>query len=258
MLVFPQLATGALTQYPLFCQDSIRVVSNSLGDGRSTQYLDVGGGVREWRLSVEEVTDAEWAAIAALHEAAEGRLRTFTLLDPSANLLAWSEDCGAADWHRDSGLTAQGGVADVWGGTGGQSLVNTAQGAQRVTQTLAAPGAFVYCFSAYARSTAGSSITLVRGTSSDAFRLSGTWTRVFTSGPAGAGDTAAFGLELAPGASLEVCGLLLEAQGAPGAYRPSRGKSGVFSRVRFADDQLTVRGQALNVHSATIRLVTNE
>ena len=41
-------------------------------------------GIVRWQLQYSSVTDAEWATIEQLFEAAEGRLTTFTFLDPTA------------------------------------------------------------------------------------------------------------------------------------------------------------------------------
>ena len=72
--------------------------------------------------------------------AAEGTLNGFTFLDPTGNLLAWSDQLDNAVWQKDPLLTLTGGVADPQGGTLGWRLSNGGGAGQGLGQTLAAPG----------------------------------------------------------------------------------------------------------------------
>jgi len=105
MLYFPQLASGAVSQFP--CKKVVhqRTVVNQLLDGSEVKLFDPAGCTVEWDLDLESLTSAEWNAMAALFQAAEGQLGTFTFLDPFGNLLSWSEALSASVWAADAGLT---------------------------------------------------------------------------------------------------------------------------------------------------------
>ena len=62
----------------------------------------------EWRLRYEELTDGEMDTLRSFFEGVEGRLGTFTFLDPAGNLLAWSEQLDAEVWEKDPLVTVTG------------------------------------------------------------------------------------------------------------------------------------------------------
>ena len=190
MLVFPQLLSGANAQYPLVRTDVFRTALNSLADGRELKFADAGGVATRWELRMEGLTNGEWAEIAALQEAVEGRLRTFTLLDPLSNLFEWSEELIQPEWMKDPMLVVAAGVADPFGGAAAFQVVNAGQADQTLRQVIAGPTGFQYCCSVWARSVAGSSVTLFRGGERRTFGLGPEWQRVYSSGMlGGAGET---------------------------------------------------------------------
>ena len=259
MLVFPQLLSGANTQYPLVRTDVFRTALNSLADGREVKYADAGGVATRWELRLEGLTNGEWAEIAALYQAVEGRLRTFTLLDPMSNLFEWSEALIQPEWMKDPMLAVAAGVADPFGGAAAFQVVNAGQADQMLRQVIAGPTGFQYCCSVWARSVGGSSLTLVRGGERHVVALGVEWKRVFTSGMSGgSGDTFTAGFELGPGAAVDLFGPQLEAQLAPGAYWKSADHGGVYPKVRFEDDGLDVTARDVQVNAGVLRLVSVE
>jgi len=118
MLYFPQLVSGAVSQFP--CKKTViqRTLVNILADGSQVKFFDSGASRVEWEIDLESLTNGEWSAMAGLFQATEGQLGTFTFLDPFGNLLSWSEAPGAAAWAKDAGLRLTTGVADPQGGTG--------------------------------------------------------------------------------------------------------------------------------------------
>src|SRR5258708_422791 len=104
MAVFPQLTTGAAALYPVTRVRKTRTVVNDLGDGRRVVYGDPNGGRQEWELRTAGLTGAEWNAIQGLFNVVEGRLGTFTFLDPAGNLLARSEEFGDPAWTNGPAL----------------------------------------------------------------------------------------------------------------------------------------------------------
>ncbi len=90
-LVYPQLETGALSQFPVRKTRRTRTVTNRAADGSTIKLSDPAGVTTEWTLTYSDLSDQEAASLRAFFEAAEGSLNGFTFLDPSGNLLAWSD-----------------------------------------------------------------------------------------------------------------------------------------------------------------------
>src|SRR5215468_9814969 len=102
MFFFPQLQTGAVSQFPLSRRSVFRVIENRLDDDRRIAALDDGAAATEWRLALVQLSDAEMNSVATLFQSVEGQLAPFTFLDPMENLLQWSEDFSNAVWVKDA------------------------------------------------------------------------------------------------------------------------------------------------------------
>jgi hypothetical protein len=100
MLVFPQLVTGAAALYPLTKRLVRRTAVNDLSDGSKVMLEDPDAATSDWELRAKGLTETEAAAIEALFDAAAGRWKTFTFLDPAGNLLANSEEFDAPTWSN--------------------------------------------------------------------------------------------------------------------------------------------------------------
>lgn len=255
MLVYPQLASGAMAQFPVQKRVQARTVMNALADGSSVKLVDAPGATMEWQLKYAGLSDAELAALQAFFAATEGSLNGFTFLDPTGNLAAWSEDLKNAVWEPGVYLTVNGTTDGPSGTAGASTLSNSGAGPQEFTQTLNAPGGYRYCFSLYARADEGNAITLLLGSARAECTVTADWVRVSI---AGCGDAAAdsvnFGVEVPAGCSVDVFGFQMEAQAAPSAYQKST-NGGVYEGTRFRDDSLQITTLAPNRHSATVNLI---
>src|SRR5271163_4783597 len=130
MLYYPQLTTGAISQFPVTRNTNMRTVANQLPCGYTIRMADTGTQKVQWQLRYSDLTDGERSSIESLFEAAEGQLNTFTFLDPTGNVLMWSEDWTQAVWTADPLLQVTAGVADPLGGSAAMQLTNTAQTTQ--------------------------------------------------------------------------------------------------------------------------------
>ena len=117
MATYPQLGSGALSQFPVQKNRRARTVVNQAADGRTIKLADPAAKVTEWVLTYAELSDEEATALLGFFAATEGTLNGFTFLDPVGNLLAWSEQLDEAVWQKDPLLTLISGVADPRGGT---------------------------------------------------------------------------------------------------------------------------------------------
>jgi hypothetical protein len=259
MQCFPQLATGALGQYPLSRTRRTRTVNNALADGRSIRLADPDAGITEWQLCFEELTDGELAALENFFATAEGCLNTFTFLDPAGNLLSWSEKFDEAAWEKGPLIQLAGGAADPLGTARAWQVVNTGAAAQELAQTLNAPAGYSYCLSVYARSAGTTGVTLIRGDQRDGRAVGPNWSRLVLAGQSESEEeTVRFGLELAAGASVEVFGMQAEAQTGASLYRRTQARSGVYEIARFKADELKVTTRGPGRHACVVGVINGE
>ncbi|HEY2018938.1 MAG TPA: hypothetical protein VGH38_35780 [Bryobacteraceae bacterium] len=254
MLIYPQLGSGALSQFPVRKRRRLRTVVNAAADGSSVKLADPAGEYTEWSLPYSQLTDEELAALQQFFTAAEGSLNGFTFLDPTSNLLAWSDHLDNEVWIRGPLLAMASGVADPRGGTNAWHLNNPAGGVQSISQTIAAPGGYVYCFSAWLRSSADSTVTMFLGGRRADRAVSTGWTRaVLSVNGDPAQESITFGLEIPAGAAIDVYGLQAEPQAGASVYKVST-TGGVYENARLRDDELTITATGVNQHSCTVNI----
>jgi len=261
MSSFPQLSTGALSQYPLARAIVTRTVTNSLEDGSTIRLADSVYQIR-WDLSYSGLSQSEWNALLAFFTSQQGQLKTFTFTDPTANLLSWSEDLSQTVWVKDPLFQLTPGIADPLQGTAASRVTNTAQTAQGVVQQIPAPGSYRYCFSVYLRCSQACAVTLrcvANNVEHDQSNLIGSqWTRyVFSVALSSPTDGVTFGLLAPAGVALDIYGMQVEAQPAAGAYKKTSGQGGVYPLSRFAQDALPGSVDAPDFYSTRFSIVTN-
>jgi hypothetical protein len=259
MLYFPQLASGAVTQFPCRKHVRQRTLVNVLADGSEVKLFDPGACRVEWDIDLASLTKAEWDAIRDLFGAAEGQLGAFLFLDPFGNLLSWSEAPGAAAWARDAGLTLAGGVADPLGGTGATRIANSAGTPQKIAQTAAVPSWYRYCFSVWVRSQAVGQATLCvsAGTESvqQSLAVGPAWRRLVLGARLTTQQgTTTFGVTIPGGATVELFGFQAEAQVGASSYKATGAQSGVYANVSFLNDVLEMTSEAPAIYSCPVRI----
>ena len=257
MLYYPQLPTGSIAQYPITRNNIRRTVINSLPDGTQIAMTDPGAAAVNWSLAYQHLTAAELSALQQLLSTSFGRWQTFGFLDPTDNLLNWSEDLSQPEWQPGPLLTLTGGIADPLGGAAGWQVVNTAQANQTILQTLLIPSSYQYVFSAYVQAAVPCSFSLIANSLQQAAAASLTWTRViFPFQMTVETGSLQIGISLPPGCSLNLFGLQLEAQPGAGAYKKTRDIAGVYPVSRFDQDSLTTTATGLNQYGTTVKIVS--
>ena len=254
-LVYPQLETGALSQFPLRKTRRTRTVTNRAADGSTIKLADPAGVITEWNLAYSDLSDQEAATLRMFFEAAEGSLNSFTFLDPSGNLLAWSDRLNNEVWQRDPALTLTGDVADPRGRTQAWRLANTGTAIQTVAQTIAAPGACQYCLTAYLRAGVPATLRLWAGDDSVSADVTPVWNRLMlTSSNQSDVTSMRFGIEVAALATVEIYGIQVEAQpGSSGYKATSRG--GVYEGAHLRDNALAIIRTGVNRNSCTVNII---
>ena len=261
MRVFPQLASGAVTQFPLRIREKTRTLINETADGRRIRYSDPGAETLEWELSHAALSDDEWIAIESLFRDCEGRRHSFLFLDPWSNLVAASESFSDSTWARGPGLGLSEGIANPEGQPRATQVSNTAGALQSLTQSISIPARFQYSFSIYARATVATQIRLVISTdgafTEQVYDLSPDWQRyaIFSSLVAST-DALEIAIQLPAGATVELFGAQLEAQPAPSPYQRPALRTGRYPESRFAGDRLTQVSTSPGEHSSVIRIIS--
>lgn len=255
MLVYPQLRTGAVSHYPIVKRRRKRTVVNTLSNGCSWKFADDAAEVTSWRLEYAGLSDEELAELQAFFISVEGRLRSFTFLDPTANLLSWSAALDHDEWKRDPLLTVTSGSSGPVVGTRGWKLSNRGLARQEIRQTLAAPGGYLYCLSAYCRCEGVATAGLSIGALSRTLQVGPEWKRLGSSGRGeGASDNVTFAIGVEARSEIEIYGIQAEAQPSPSEYKESP-SGGIYSEARFRDDSFTFTSTAPNQHSCAVEII---
>jgi hypothetical protein len=259
MIVFPQLSSGAIAQFPFQSRRSYRTLVNESVDGAEIRVADADFEKRSWLLSLDELSDDEWQSVEGLFAEREGRLRGFVFLEPGANLLSWSGQLEETAWDMDAGFSVTDGQPDPFGGTAAQRVTNGGS-AGSVTQTLNIPGWFRYAGSVWARSAQSDVVLQVDDSGSQVVQApiedNNQWKRYSLGyGLASASEFMAFRIVVPAGAVVDVFGPQLEAQASPSAYKQSGEQAGVYPDARFDQDVLGDRLAGEGRHSGEVRIV---
>jgi hypothetical protein len=261
-LYFPQLSVGSVAQYPVTRLWSKPAAINVLPGGSVVLMARVTPARMLWKLRYTGLSESEWGALQSLFTAVGGRLGNFTFVDPTDNLLSWSEDFTAASWTVDPLLQIVPAMPDPFDGTAASQLTNSAQASQQLTQSLAGPGWNQYCFTVYLRADSPCMVNLIRSTASatarQAVAVGSNWARVTTSGSLGGQDDGVrFGIELAAGIRVLVFGPQVEAQPSSGPYKSKSQRSGVYQKARLEQDTLTQMATIVGQYSTAIQVTSN-
>jgi hypothetical protein len=258
MPVFPQLSTGALAQFPLQKRVSQRVVANLMPDGSMVKFLDPGGSSLEWDLQFGGLSAAEASALENFFHECEGDLRSFVFVDPTSNLVAWSEDLSEDAWDVGPMLILEDGRSDPLGGTRGYSVRNEGGASQALRQTVNAPAELQYCVSCWLRSVTTDRIILLAGAEQRERAIGPNWRRIsaVTSVPADS-TFVRFGLELRAGQAVELFGFQAEAQAGASGYKTTGAASGIYPEARFGQPSIRITAEGPNCYACRIRIVSH-
>jgi hypothetical protein len=261
-LAFPQLSSGAFAQYPIRKSMKIQTIKNILADGSMLVASDPGAGQIVWTLSYVGLDATDVSAIQSHFEACSGPLRAFTFLDPTDNLLTYSADLTQSPWITPTGVTIASGVADPTGGSSGFSITNGGSATQQITQTLAVPVNYQYCFSFYASALMNGTCNLVRSSANaqqiDACTVGPAWSRILSSGALNdTGTGLSVAISLAAGQSLTLFGPQLEPQLSPSRFRPTYSNSGLYPNAHWAVSELIFTSNAPNIFSTSFSIETS-
>ncbi len=258
-IVFPQLSTGSVSQYPLRKKRMLRSITNVLPDGRLILFQDTGSSSLDWTLNFAGLSLEDANLLRAHFEVCSGPLRPFTFPDPTDNLLAWSSDLSNSVWQKTSSIQIGTPVVDPDGTSAAFVITNTSQASQEFLQAIPLPAYYSQCFSFYVRSSNEASIQMFRrGTITEqnvSVGVSADWTRHYVAGSlADSALSTVFGFSVPPGGQVEIFGPQVEIQKVPSTYVPTTGTSGLHTNAFLSDQQLSLVAQAPNAFAATVNI----
>jgi hypothetical protein len=257
MLIFPQLSTGALAQYPISKQLSQRSVRSVMEDGTTIALADQAANYLRWRIAFQDLSDQEAGTISSFFAATQGNLLPFLFLDPTANLLLWSDDFSQGVWDS-AGVTIDTATADPMSGMSAVRAHNSSAIDLTIAQDTQIPGLAQVCFSVYLRALTPTIAELARTagiqSQSETAAVTNTWQRFYLSGnfPA-ATDPSQFSITVPAGALLYIFGPQVDSQVTPSTYVMSAGPtSNVYATARFDMSQLDVVATGPNRNSCVV------
>jgi hypothetical protein len=224
--------------------------------GHQITLADPDNSTVEWILTFDDITGEEFTSLDRFFRQCEGPLRSFTFLDPTANLLCRSDDLSHSAWIKDPMLTITTGVGDVFGGHFAATLTNPTSLNRGIEQRINTPGSFWYNFSAYIRGN-GSRLTMRIDGNEQRFTAASNWKRHFISGTGEQATAVTFRIEIGVGESAEICGLQVEPQCGASKYKRTGAVGGVYRRARFRDEQIEWRSSSPGRHSCVVRIHSN-
>jgi len=253
---YPQVGAGTIAQLPVTRTRKWRAITNNLESGEEVMLPDTTAGQIDWKLTYQDLGSAEAQSLSSLFTASQGQFAPFAFVDPLANLLGWSEGLSQPSWQAGL-LQVNAGITDPLGTQRAWSLANPNTGAQVLQQTVAIPGNYVACFSAYLRSAVAGTVTLERDGSQATVNVGPLWTRASVSGQGASGASqSTFSIVLATGQLIDVWGLQVETQPYPSAYKQTGAALGIYQETYFGGDELTMTNTAPGLSSCEITLIS--
>ena len=253
---FPQLASGAMAQYPLHRNRQWRASSNTLESGEMITLGDAPGGSIAWRLRYQELTDAEVSKLTSFFQGSRGEAGSFGFVDPFVNLLGWSDDLSKPDWQKGL-LAVSGGLGDPLGKQRAWSVQNGNGAEQSLSQSLSIPGEYTACFSVYVRSDAAGTVGIARDSNRVNVPAGPQWKRIQISGAGSEGAVeSTFSIIVSAGSTVRVFGLQVEAQPWPSIYRSTGAAAGILKETRFQGGQLKVIHTAPGLSACQVNLIS--
>ncbi len=260
-LFFPQLASGALVQYPIKKMRLFRSIKNVLADGTMILLPDSGVNRVLWQLAYQDLSIADTQALQNHYQVCCGPFHAFTFIDPTDNMFASSSDLTNTAWTRSQLVEVQGGQVDPLGGTSAFVVTNNADIDESLTQMLQVPAGYSYSLSMYVLGASLSTVKLFRGGTSEQAVTSASvgpqWTRVVSSGKlSDPGTSFSAGVILAAGQQISIFGLQLEPQPSPSPYRSTAQTGGVYAEAHWTADELSVVATGPSLFSTSFGIDT--
>ena len=277
MPTYPQISSNLIiTQLPYGVDLSFDTVSQDMDTGMRWSFPRRNGGLtgyptgplRRFGVNYTNITDSESDVLEAFFNSMRGKWGEFRFLDPSGNLLQYSEDFSQSYWNKSNGPVTVGstGVSDPFGGSLATALIGG--GTNAFAMAVAGPSdgginGYRLCASAWVK-TPDSGIQLVIGFRDSTGVVRGTtwnlpqnaWKRIYHSEIMW--DANEFRMVLggsstwASGRTLNFFGVQVTSTKGEGAYAKSPDNWGYHQRCRFDTDSFERRVLGPNQNSVQL------
>ncbi len=265
MPLFPQVASGAVSQFPIRATPRYLTRRNVMADGTLFRYADMANPLGQFEVNFAALPDADINSLITFFQGRRGKYNRFTFLDPLRNLLKWSEDFTQAAWSSSGAPTITSGQADPLGGTGAQ-LVTAGAGGASIWQDIAAgPESQYFTGSIWLKqSTPAVSVTIrvedAAGQQGDfVVTPPAAWQRFWSTKQfaSSAASLTRLTIIFPASASVYTFGGQLAYLPGPGGYTKTKGTAGVHLTCRFEEDALPHRVEDFGVNNLA-RLTVRE
>lgn len=266
MALFPQVASGAVTQFPT--RSALRYLTrvNTLADGAEYKYADQASALGGFEVSFEQLLGSDIDVLIAFFNARYGTYQRFTFLDPLRNLVKWSEDFAQPVWNKfaPGNFTFSSGQADPLGGTGAQLVTNSGGSTNSIWQDIpASPESQHFTGSIWLKQSTPGLTVIVRvedglGQQQDFdARPGANWERVWATTKFSASAAAVTRLTFIfpASASVYTFGAQLAYLPGPGGYSKNQGSTGVHPTCRFEEPDLAHRVHNFGAHGTMLRIL---
>ncbi len=260
-MLFPQISTGALTQLPFKATSRYQTHVNELLDLHEYVYYEQANPLGRWEVNCPAIPNADADTLAAFFATQKGRYGRFTFLDPTRNLLKWSEDFSQAVWTR-SNVTAAGAYSDPFGGTAAQLLTASAPAAGAWQGIGYGPETYWFTGSIWLKAGSLSAVDLkvndgAAQETAVTVALTSAWQRFSVSRKftTGAGSNTYFVLGFPVAGVVYAFGAMLAYLPGPGDYGRTQNTCGVHPVCRFDDDKLMHRLTHYGVSELTVPVI---
>ena len=263
---FPQTAGGVITGLPFSSSMDFRTSVGETVSGERNSYAHRAAPLWSWNLQFPALIPGDADTLDAFFAARKGRYESFTFLDPSGNLFAFSDDFSQPDWTKTS-VTVGAAQTDPFSGSLATRLTSTGSGGAITAPVLpnGSAAGIVLSMSAWVRAqSADQPLRLsFRNTGGEyAFRIVplalNRWKRV-SFGAAVSGSTAISarfgGSSSWNGTAIDFFGAQCVAMAGPGAYAKTPGHAGEFPNCRFDQDELLMEYSSAFHRSTSLRIV---
>jgi len=205
-------------------------------------------------LAYAGLTDDEVGALQEFFAATEGTLNSFTFLDPTGNLLAWSDKLDNAAWAKDPFFSIAGGIADPAGGTNAWHSRFRRRRSEHLPDVVRAGRVCVLPQRIRAVAATHHRDPDARKQSRRSNPANKLEPDRFDSQRRRPGGINRLCLELPAGGSADVFGMQVEPQGGASLYKATT-TGGVYEDARFRDERLSITTTGVNRHSAMVNII---
>jgi hypothetical protein len=206
------------------------------------------------------LSDSERASIEQLFVDCAGSLHPFTFVEPSVNLLAYSDALSLGNWVVSPGLVLAQGQGDPTGGVSATLLSNPTAGPLVVSQVIPAPSWYAYVGSLYCYSATPTVLTIDLGPIADLatreFAPNAQWQRVAVPVRSQSTEEAIdFRITVAPLSEVLLFGAQVELGQAPSVYKANGAETGLYPNCRFQNDSIAWEATGINSHTVDLSLL---